>query len=360
MIKEIGSTYWLSQDVIDSLSDRIKTNPIIYCSEESLVSTCRSAIGLILDKIEPIKKVALLPAFTCESVLSSFLKRGYKVYPYPIAKDLKVEWQGFRQAVEKWNPTVVLVHSYFGFNTLEELNDKVSELQSENMIVIEDRTQSMFSRFVLPKADYYVGSIRKWMPIPDGAFVTISFSGKEEDKELCEAKLKAFRNKGNWILYGIGSKADFRKDFSIAEHILDSRDKPYAMSNASKSIYGSTDLMSMKRIRRANYELLVSKIAEDEKLKSHLKMPLPEMNETVCPFHLPVIVENNRESLQKFLASNDIYATVIWGCPKEFENLINDDAKYIYDHILCFHVDQRYDYNDMMRIVDTLKHYYNS
>ena len=63
--------------------------------------------------------------------------------------------------------------------------------------------------------------------------------------------------------------------------------------------------------------------------------------------------------LQQFLAQHHIYATVIWACPKEFENKINDEARYIYDHILCFHIDQRYNTEDMEYIVEVLRKYYN-
>ena len=78
----------------------------------SYVSTCRSAIGITLDMFPDTAKIALLPAFTCESVLVSFLDRGYEVYPYPIRKDLTIDWEYFQEAVAIRKPSVVLVHSF--------------------------------------------------------------------------------------------------------------------------------------------------------------------------------------------------------------------------------------------------------
>ena len=70
------------------------------------------------------------------------------------------------------------------------------------------------------------------------------------------------------------------------------------------------------------------------------------------------IGKGGRKELQQYLASKDIYATVIWGCPEEYKETIDEDSKYVYDHILCFHVDQRYDETDMNRILNVLKEYY--
>lgn len=358
MIKEIGSTYFLDPKVVDSLPKRSKKSPDIIKKGESYVSTCRSAIGICLDTLSLERKVALLPAFTCESVLGPFLKRGYEVHPYPIGRDLNIHWDSFSAKVKEINPAVILVHSYFGFNSMDELRDAVDDLRKDGTIIIEDMTQSMFSKCFPLLSDFHVGSIRKWMPIPDGAFVTVPYSCSEADTELEIAKLKALTEKGNWIINGVGDKAEFRKNFSKAEHILDSRERPYSMSSASREIYAATDIELMRKTRWANYKYLENEITRFTKLKENLKVIFTIKNEDVCPFHFPIYVESNRKELQQYLAQNDIYATIIWGCPDEFVEKINEDARYIYDHILCFHVDQRYGIDDMKRIVDTLKTYY--
>ena len=206
MAKEIGSTYYLSPRTADSFPKKSLRQPNILKAGESYVSTCRSAIGLCLDKLGIERKVALLPSFTCESVLHPFLKRGYEVYPYPIGRDLKIHWTQFKTVVDEVKPRVILTHPYFGFNTTEELRTQIAELRvNEKIIFIEDMTQSMFSGFKPLPTNYHVGSIRKWMPVPDGAFTTAPFYGNEEDTELVEAKMKALTEKGEYILNGKGS-----------------------------------------------------------------------------------------------------------------------------------------------------------
>ena len=359
MTNEIGSTYYLPPHFTDSFPKKSFKRPEILNVHERYVSTCRSAIGLCLDELSVERKVALLPSFTCESVLNPFLKRGYVVYPYPIGRDLDIEWSQFESVIKRIRPSVILTHPYFGFNTTEALRDHIEDLRiNEGIIFIEDMTQSLFSGFKPLPANYHVGSIRKWMPIPDGAFTTAHFCGDEEDDELVEAKIKAFTNKGNYIINNIGDKESFRKEFSVAERILDSRDAVYSMSSISREIYDHTDIERLKEQRWLNYVYLLNHLTNDTCLSSKMDVLLYPLSGIVCPFHFPVYVKDRRRELQQFLAQNNIYATIIWGCPKEFEVLINNDARYIYDHILCFHVDQRYCIDDMKRIISTLNAFF--
>lgn len=359
MNKEIGSTFYLDPDILRFESNKYISSPNILDVHESYVSTCRSAIALCLDTISDNRKIALLPGFTCESVLVSFIKRGYQVYPYMVGKDLLINWDFFQSQVDDLKPSVILVHSYFGFNSSETLRDHLEELMAKGIIMIEDMTQSMFSSFAPLPTNFHVGSVRKWMPIPDGAFTTVPYHGSEEDKELEFLKMKALTDKGNFILNGEGHKNEIREQFCIAEKVLDSREKPYRMSSISKEIFLKTDIMEMKNIRWNNYMFLQLSICHDSLLSSNLDVIFKCDNHDICPFHFPVLVKENRKELQNYLASNDIYATIIWGCPDHFKHLINEDIQYIYDHILCFHIDQRYDQDDMSRIIETLKAFYS-
>ena len=359
MTKEIGSTYYLTPHSTDSFPKKSLRRPNILNTDESYVSTCRSAIGICLDKLCVERKVALLPSFTCESVLHPFLKRGYEVYPYPIGRDLKIDWEQFKSVIDEIGPSVILTHPYFGFDTTEELRNHITEIRvNDNIIFIEDMTQSMFSGFKPLPTNYHVGSIRKWMPVPDGAFTTAPFYSNEEDTELVDAKIKALAEKGEYILNGKGDKEAFRKDFATAERILDSREKAYSMSSVACEIFAHTDIEGLKDCRWKNYQYLLNHVINDTTLSDKIDVIQKELNGDVCPFHFSVYVKNGRRELQQYLAKNDIYATVIWGCPAEFAALINEDSRYIYDHILCFHVDQRYNIDDMKRIVNSLKDYY--
>ena len=62
---------------------------------------------------------------------------------------------------------------------------------------------------------------------------------------------------------------------------------------------------------------------------------------------------DERKNLQALLADNDVYAPVVWPkaecCPP-----VSEIAESIYRHILCIPIDQRYDVDDMERIISIL------
>ena len=63
--------------------------------------------------------------------------------------------------------------------------------------------------------------------------------------------------------------------------------------------------------------------------------------------------------MQEYLAKHDIYAPVIWPKPSQCEGMIDSKVEWIYKHILAIPCDQRYDIDDMERIVQVLKSYEN-
>ena len=76
---------------------------------------------------------------------------------------------------------------------------------------------------------------------------------------------------------------------------------------------------------------------------------------TTAPLYFTIYVQD-RSTLQRQLAQNAIYAPVIWPV-KDNRVLINEEVKYIYDHLLAIPCDQRYDVNDMQRAVDIINKY---
>lgn len=315
------------------------------------MSTCRSAISEILKRTQGIRR-ALLPSFTCHSVLKPFIDLGIEVYPYSLRRDLSIDINCLNREIDTIKPDIILVHKYFGFDTI---NVKDDYFKGKGVIVIEDLTQCLFSSFDKTNADYYVGSIRKWMPIPDGAILT-GYDIEEsaiEDEELVKAKLKALKHKGDYLINGKGNKEVYMKEFKEAENILDSRNRTYKMSSASKAIFNDTDINKMKEQRRQNWCCLHSYFQDCDLFELIFK----NLPDDVVPFMYPVLVKENREQFQQYMASNDIYPTVIWACPEEFNNRIDNVAYDIYDRILCFHCDQRYGLTDMQKIIMSVKSY---
>ena len=358
MRKDIGSDYYIMKSDVDGITVKKMHYDLLngFASGTHFLSTCRSAIAWILSKeITPKNKKVLLPGFTCHSVLEPCEKEGYDVYPYPITSQLSVDWAEFQETVDSVEPGVVILHAYFGFNTLQGCDGVIDGLHEKGIVVIEDRTQCVFSNFKT-NADFVVGSIRKWMPVPDGAFIVgaSKIATLQEDDELCGAKLKALNAKADYIVNEVGDSSLFRPLFFEAEEILDSRNEPFEMHSTSKAIYQSTNIDNLRKSRVNNYNVLSARLAKHTELDVIIK----DADDLVAPFHLPVLVNGDRKSLQSHLAKNGVFATVIWACPEEFVGKLNEGTQTLFDKILCFHCDQRYAIEDMNRIGDVIDEYY--
>lgn len=358
MRKDIGSDYHILKGDVDNVIEKKEDYDSLngFTRGTHFLSTCRSAIAWILsNEISPKNKRVLLPGFTCHSVLEPCEKEGYEVYPYPVTNLLTVDWTEFQETVDSVNPGVVILHAYFGFDTLHGCDSVIDSLHERGIVVIEDRTQCVFSNFKT-KADFVVGSIRKWMPVPDGAFIigANKIATLHEDDELCIAKLKALNAKAEYIVNEIGESSVFRPLFFEAEEILDSRSEPFEMHSVSKAIYQSTNIDNLRMSRVNNYNALSARLAKHAELDVIIK----DADSSIAPFHLPVLVNGDRKSLQSHLAKNGVFATVIWACPEEFVGKLNEGAQTLFDKILCFHCDQRYTIEDMNRIGDVIDEYY--
>lgn len=353
---EVGST-WYADDFCPAEDYTLRLKFIADSSNVTLLSTCRSAIKLILDKIGGQHHRALVPSFTCHSVIDPFLTAGYDVKGYSLNENLQIDIDVFSSLVNDFRPDIILVHGYFGFNTVGSASNILESCKARGIIVIEDKTQTMFSDFKAIAADYTIGSIRKWLPIPDGAFIKgMHISELTQDSALADAKIKAMRAKNRYFATGDGNKCEFMRFFADAENLLDSRTLPHSISSYSLSALTSLNLKEFANRRRDNYNLLARRLSRH----SEIQLIFKEALTSDVPFLLPVYIDDKRAEFQRYMASHNVYPTIIWKCPDALENIIDKDSRRIYDRILCFHVDQRYEAADMNKVADIVDSYFSN
>ncbi len=361
MLSEIGSNFWLNPH--DLLPDSQLGSPSQFnCNGEDFVwlSTGRSAIKYVLLDIEArtpkLKRVAVLPSFTCDTVFEPFLKAGYEVYYYPVNKDLTTTSDAILDTIYKYDASIVLFHRYFGFNTLDGEIDRMCEtLRKSGKYSIEDCTQCLYRGFSRSQSDYTVGSIRKWTGTPDGGFAVCRkdhFSQKpnQTDITLEQAKVKASYYKYRFLFEHEGDKGEMLAMYREAEDILDNQTDVFAISEMSARVQANLDVNNLICKRKENYKILF------QSLQGPIK-PLFEFDEDAVPLYFPILVED-RTSLQKHLVNNAIYAPVVW--PKDEQQPTQcEGAENAYQHLLCVPIDQRYNTDDMNRIVSVINKYYN-
>lgn len=359
MRKEIGSNFWIEpQDVRANKADLDIATFGIQGTNVAWTSTGRSAIKTALMSIitrQPnVQRKALLPAFTCHSVIEPFLQMDFEVNYMPLSHHLHTTAYELTEAVHRTHSKVVLFHPYFGFHTLTDIDDAIENLRKEGVVFIEDCTQCLYSTWKKSDADYHTGSIRKWLGTPDGGFVVcregqIEHHPTEYDKTLEQAKVQACEAKYAYMERNEGVKADFLHQYGEAEDILGSQTRIYTICPTSRTMQANLDVEFLKRRRRTNYRYLA------ERLSNRLELVFPTLPEDVCPLYFPIYAEE-RARLQSYLRENNVFAPVVWPS-NDYQKELQGVPANMYQHMLCIPIDQRYALDDMQRITELIERY---
>lgn len=364
MLSEIGSNFWIAPEDIQGLA---KLQPPYSFGYEGCdyawLSTGRSATRFVLKTIEErnpnINMVALLLPFTCHTVLEPFKEFGYEIHTLPISLGLETTANEIIRIQEQTRAGVLIVHRYYGFDTLPNFNHAVEVLRAKGVVIIEDCTQCMYSTFKPSDADYFVGSIRKWCGVPDGGFAICKeghFTDKPiaEDKTMVEAKREASVLKYRYLFEQEGDKPTFKAKYREGEGLLDEQHGFYIIGDLSAKIQANLNVNTLRHKRQANYQTLLNGL----KSVTSFKVLFNDLTEETIPLYFPILVDD-RDTLQALLAENDIYAPVVWPKP-DYCPPICREAEEIYDKILCIPIDQRYGTEDMNRIVKVITNKYEN
>ncbi|NLJ91423.1 MAG: hypothetical protein GX323_11090 [Clostridiales bacterium] len=351
MYKEIGSEFWIS----DLVTSETKTMPEWLSSwgEYILTSSGRGALSLILQKVEPRSKIALLPSYICESVISPFLEYGYSCLFYDIDENLEV-------LIEDINVTSdigIFMHmGYFGFPTNNSLEDITEKFKKKSTIIIEDITHTLFSDYIRSNHnDYYIASLRKWMGLPSGGFLSSPHgdinSELEKNYTFSNIRKHALLKKARYIE---GSNDELKPQilelFAEAEEQLDGDVLPYGIDELSKTLIRKSNINDLIERRKSNFEFLLNELRE---LK-FIKPVFEKLPKQVCPLFFPVYIKGDRLKIRKYLSDNKIYCPIHWPIPEQVKILKNYKVNYIYNNILSIPCDQRYENDDMSKIVKVL------
>jgi len=311
--KEIGGYFGLEQLVGREYYPGLKK-----------LNSARNAL-LYLLKARNIKKL-YIPYFLCDTVSALCDRYGYAYEYYFIDKDLQPAFDK-KLSADEW----LYVVNYYG----QICNEAVQKLKEKYGNIIFDNVQAFFQRPV-PGVDT-IYSCRKFFGVPDGAYLAT-------DAQLSEA-LPLDRSKdrmkhilGRYEETGAQYYSDFQEN-DESFYTLELRE----MSLLTRNILGAIDYEAVRRKRNQNYETLA---ALDGQNRLQLKKP-------DGPYCYPFYCENGMQ-VRKALAAQKIYVPTLW------PNVLEMDAPFereLAANILPLPCDQRYDTEDMQRILNALKQY---
>lgn len=357
MKSEIGSNFWEYELRAKEKNRSLWWESPDYCID--YFKSGRNAIKALCRMLNVSKKSALLPIYTCSTVIDPFLEEGWEIGFYRLNTDLTLNYESLLQEYENNAPSVILFHSFFGLDTLKNDLDIIRQLQDRGVLIVEDITQALLSYHHIPIADYYVSSLRKYLAIPDGGFIISKHGPLGVMKERCDpiiAKVafEAFDLKEKYFEKEDSDiKTLFRKKYQDLNLLIGSNDKIQDISPESLKVFEAFNIELSGMRRRENYSHLLQCIKEIGYIQPTLSA---EIGNDV-PLYLPVYVAPSRKELQTYMAANRVYCPIIWPKPVQIKNR-DDEIEYMYQNMLCFPIDQRYGVEEMNRVVELIKAFY--
>lgn len=301
------------------------------------------------------RRKAYVPVYTCETVLAPFIKAGYELLFYDVAKDLTPVFD------EKVLETISVINlcGYYGFCSYDR--DFIKKCSERGITIIEDTTHSIFSADGIdPYSDYVVGSLRKWIGVPAGGFAfkkkgAFTLPVRQPDKSHLSLRCSSMEEKQKLLSAGNGhpdSKAmeKLNGTFWDAEMMLRNIFDSYGSDEESEKILRRYDFEKLKKQRRSNYRYLLEHMPAHPQLTViFLKLP-----EVTVPSHYTVYAKD-RDMVQNYMSEHGIKTTAYWPKGPMVNTDGHGDADYIYKHILSFPCDQRYKDEDMEYICRQVK-----
>lgn len=347
---EIGRWYALSPDTLTGTEAEADT------PNRKLFSIGREAIAHILQTNRFEKKTALLPVFTCFTVLDPFIQEGWELHFYRYRRNLTVDDDYFLEVYRQSRPSLCLFQALSGFGFTENEQKLIAYAHQNRSMTVVDQTQDVYNSQSDPAVDYYCGSLRKWYPFPDGSFLY-------SEKHLiggCDALLEnnIYRTAMGLCMFArhldsryndpfFGYLYDFMWDFSVS-YIAGTSIAAHTMSDYSRKVLRQQNeaLNTKKRIENFRYlyqcikglSTVTPAFGELDRLQS-------------VPLSFPVYTQN-RSDFNAFLKARGVRTQILWGVPPYIKAHVPFDKEtaYTYRHILSLPCDQRYDLDDMKKM----------
>ena len=343
MIKEYGYEYNAVLDEPLYLKTREKVTYEKFMGGMCLRSG-RDALKVVAREFDPT--LVLMPALACDSMILPFKTYGHEVKYYKLEKDYSINLEYLYSLIRNESQTILFLFlDYFGITSIHDT--ELEEMRSiyPSLIFIEDRTHDLLVKKTREfKADFTVASLRKWIAIPDGGLLWTEreLKNTEYSSELkfFETRLRAQCMRNEYLKYGDESiKVQYRNIFSTVTEMIDNERVPGLMSQYAFEKVCMTDLCKVSDIHRENAQVLINELKD---------FSFVQKKSGYGDIYVAILI-NNRDVIQRKLASMGIFCTIIWPLNEEQRNVC-DVAKYTEEHMLTIYCDQRYNEEDIRHI----------
>lgn len=287
------------------------------------IYTANARCGLYLINRWYAPSLIWLPDFLCPKIIDSFENVGIRFYK-------TTNLQADLSTLMPKPGEIVLAIDYYGFPTAEPV---LAHARNLGVRTIQDCSQSLINTPYSSNADFIIYSLRKQLPVPDGGIVI-------------QTKYNIYSTLKNDPRYWAGENMfamEYRKlyeDDNATWYRLFTETKniapvgPFRMHQYTSSVLTSLNLNDIATQRKDNYRYLYFHLQ-----RYSLTGRLPDH---VSPSGFPIVLDN-RDAVQQHLADHKIFCPIEWKCYHPLS-----------DKVLIIPCDQRYDEEDMERIIQCL------
>lgn len=316
----------------------------------SVFASGRAAIAALADSTGWRGRTIHLPSYFCPDVTAALAQvfdiRWYMDRPTDSAPDF--------DSIRVENGDIVLAVNYFGVRPDGVWGHWIS--QHPDCVVIEDLSHDPApSRMIQSPAHYVVASLRKTMPLPDGA-VVMSPRGLDVSPSPAPVggslKLEAMTLKAMYLQGLPVDKDAFRQLQIDGEELIGSQIPPSVFTMA---ILDTLDLPGLRWRKADNVRYLV----ESEVLRTRSRSFEPlfaAWPSDATPFNVVLHCQDQtvRDSLRQHLIQHEVYPAVHW--VQEGRYTSDDElSRELGDRLLTLPTDFRYDRSDMDRLLSILE-----
>lgn len=353
-MKEIGSEFWTGCTPLDGQGVE-SLLPFGFNTQYTLCG--RTGLEIIVSDILAVKNrqfKVYLPSYCCHTMIEPFITHGMKVVFYDVVKGEN----GIQRNFDSDNDCeIVFLMDYFGYVDTETV--KLSKQQKDKgKILIYDATHSFFcSDIDYSHYDYVFGSFRKWIGVNAGfcckKTAWIHRPELKQNANYISLRNKSFESKAQFMAGYEVDKQIFLSNFRKAEEYLESTYRNYAPDEASLRAIFTLNTDFLKTKRRENAEKLINAFSMNEGIVRSMPHRLSDQD---CPLFVPLdVYPHKRTELRMYLVKNCCYLPVHW--PVSGLHSIDEKTSYLYEHELSCICDQRYDKQDIDRLIYVINNF---
>jgi hypothetical protein len=225
--------------------------------------------------------------------------------------------------------------------------------------VIEDHTHDPWSPWAFASmADFCLASLRKTLPLPDGAVVWSPPHHRlpSEPPATPEHERAAAAALQGAILKGLAlggqeiGPDDYRPIVVAAEDEL-ARARPSAITALSRFLLSIAPVAEWRAARRQNFEVLATELERH----GHVEVLRPQ-SPGAAPFVVTITFQSGeeRDRCREELIAARIYPAVLWPLERTVVDDIPDADLSLSRRVLSLHCDMRYAPADLRRVASTM------